>query len=50
MGGFAGDLFGAAMAPFMPSVPGVRTNLAPSMASNVRRSSDMVSGMVRMSL
>ena len=39
-----------AMAPFMPSVPGVSTSFAPSIASNVRRSSDIVSGMVRMSL
>src|SRR5438128_1934700 len=37
-----------AMAPFIPSVPGVRTSFAPSIASSVRRSSDMVSGMVRM--
>ena len=38
-----------AIAPFMPSVPGVRTNLAPSIASNVRRSNDIVSGIVRIS-
>ncbi len=38
------------MAPFMPSVPGVSTSFAPSMASNVRRSSDMVSGIVRINL
>ena len=37
------------MAPFMPSVPGVRTSRAPSIASNVRRSNDIVSGMVRIS-
>ena len=34
----------------MPSVPGVSTSFAPSIASSVRRSSDIVSGMVRMSL
>ena len=34
----------------MPSAPGVSTSLAPSIANNVRRSSDMVSGMVSMSL
>jgi hypothetical protein len=39
-----------AMAPFMPSAPGVRTSFAPSIASNVRRSSDIVSGIVRISL
>ena len=39
-----------AMAPFIPSAPGVSTSFAPSMASSVRRSSDIVSGMVRMSL
>ena len=38
------------MAPFMPSVPGVSTSFAPSMASKVRRSSDMVSGIVSTSL
>jgi hypothetical protein len=38
------------IAPFMPLGPGVRTSSAPSMARSVRRSSDMVSGMVRMSL
>jgi len=39
-----------AIAPFIPSVPGVRTNFAPSMANSVRRSSDMVSGIVKINL
>ena len=39
-----------AMAPFIPSLPGVRTSFAPSMARRVRRSRDMVSGMVSTSL
>ena len=38
------------MAPFMPSAPGVNTSFAPSMASNVRRSSDIVSGIVKINL
>jgi hypothetical protein len=36
-----------AIAPFIPSLPGVNTNFAPNIASNVRRSSDMVSGIVK---
>ena len=39
-----------AIAPFMPSAAGVSTSFAPSSASSVRRSSDMLSGMVRISL
>ena len=31
----------------MPSAPGVKTSFAPSIASSVRRSTDIVSGMVR---
>ena len=42
--------FALAMAPFMPSAPGVSTSFAPSMASKVRRSRLIVSGMVRMHL
>ena len=38
------------IAPFIPSAPGVSTSFAPSMASSVRRSTDIVSGIVRMSL
>src|ERR1035438_5294619 len=38
------------IAPFMPSVAGVRTSLAPSNASKVRRSALMLSGIVKMSL
>jgi hypothetical protein len=34
----------------MPSVPGVSTSLAPSIASSVRRSSDIVSGIVKINL
>jgi hypothetical protein len=37
-----------AIAPFMPFGPSVSTSSAPSSASILRRSSDMVSGMVRM--
>ena len=37
-----------AMAPFMPFGPSVSTSSAPSRASILRRSTDMVSGMVRM--
>ena len=50
LGVFCRSSSARAMAPFMPSAPGVRTSFAPSMASSVRRSSDIVSGMVRMSL
>lgn len=38
----------AAMAPFMPSAPGVRTSSAPRALSRLRRSMLMVSGIVRM--
>ena len=36
------------MAPFIPSGPGVRTSSAPNAASSLRRSTLIVSGMVRM--
>ncbi len=39
-----------AMAPFMPFGPSVSTSSAPSSASILRRSTDIVSGMVRISL
>ena len=39
-----------AMAPFMPSAPGVSISLAPSIARRVRLSSDMVSGIVKINL
>ena len=38
-----------AMAPFIPSAPGVSTRSAPSRRSRVRRSCDMVSGITRVS-
>ena len=38
-----------AMAPFMPSAPGVRISSAPKLLSIMRRSTDMVSGMVSVS-
>jgi hypothetical protein len=39
-----------AIAPLIPSEPGVRTSFAPSMAKSVRRSRLIVSGMVRIIL
>jgi hypothetical protein len=43
------QLLGLAMAPFMPFGPSVSTSSAPSSRSILRRSCDIVSGMVRMS-
>ena len=39
-----------AMAPFMPLAAGVSSSWAPSSRSILRRSTDMLSGMVRISL
>ena len=49
-GGAVQQLLAMAMAPFMPFSAGVSTSSAPSRASILRRSIDMLSGMVRISL
>jgi hypothetical protein len=50
IGRFGRQFRGRAIAPFIPSAPGVRTNSAPRARSKVRRSTLIVSGIVRISL
>ena len=48
--GSAANSVALPIAPFMPSAAGVSTRFAPSALSSVRRSIDMLSGIVSVSL